>query len=132
MNSGVAADILVKPSYGLSDGEIETMLRASMDNAREDIDLRMLKEQQVEATRVLEALDSALAQDAEELLTGEEIEAIMQVRNQLEESLQDADATALKKMIKQLEIASDSYVARRMNASVRRALAGKQIDEVKV
>ena len=130
--SGVVADIVVKPSYGLTDKEIETMLRASMDNAREDMEQRMLKEQQVEAWRVIEAIDSALLADGEDLLSQTEIERIMQYRNKLETSIETASNEALKQMIKALEDVSEFYVAKRMNTSVKQALAGKQIDEVSI
>jgi molecular chaperone HscA len=130
--SGVAADIVVKPSYGLTDQEIETMLRASMDHAREDIEARILREQQVEARRVIEAIDAALVQDGEALLSESELSAIRLKRNELEERLESAGSDELKQLIKAVEQVSETYVARRMNASVRQALAGKQIDEVDV
>ncbi len=132
LTSGVAADIVVKPSYGLTDTEIESMLRASMDHAREDIKLRMLKEQQVEASRVIEAIDAALAQDGETLLSESEIAQIHKCRDALEAVIDTASADELKRLIKTIEDTSESYVARRMNASVKQALAGKQIDEVDV
>jgi molecular chaperone HscA len=130
--SGVAADIVVKPSYGLTDTEIEAMLRASMEHAREDVELRMLKEQQVEAKRVVEAINAALAQDGEVLLSKAEIVQIQQHRDQLEASIETGSADELKQLIKAIESASEAYVAKRMNASVKQALAGKQIDEVDV
>ncbi len=130
--SGVAAEIVVKPSYGLTDAEIESMLRASMDHAREDIELRMYKEQQVEARRVIEAIDAALAQDGSELLNAEEFASIRQHRDNLESALQDATTDELKGLIKVLEAASEIYVARRMDSSVKQVLTGKQIDEVDV
>jgi molecular chaperone HscA len=132
LTSGVAADIVVKPSYGLTDTEIESMLRASMDHAREDIILRMFKEQQVEANRVIEAIDAALAQDGEILLSESEIAQIREHRDALEAVIDTASVEELKRLIKAIEDASESYVARRMNASVKQALAGKQIDEVDV
>ncbi len=131
-NSGVAADIVVKPSYGLTDTEIETMLRAAMEHAREDIEQRMLKEQQVEARRVIEALDAALAQDGEALLDDAESRAILAHRDRLEGALDDTDADRIKHLIEALEHASEDFVARRMDASVRRMLAGRQIDEVEI
>ena len=131
-SSGVKADIVVKPSYGLTDSEIEAMLRASMEHAREDMDLRMQKEQQVEARRVLEAVDSALAQDGAQLLNAEELGQIQQTRDALRAELDTATAEQLKSLIQSLEQASETYVERRMNASVKQALAGKQIDEVEV
>ncbi|MDH3218982.1 MAG: Fe-S protein assembly chaperone HscA [Gammaproteobacteria bacterium] len=130
--SGVTADIVVKPSYGLTDSEIESMLRASMDHAREDIEIRMLKEQQVEANRVIVAIDAALAQDAESLLGAAELALIMQRRDELEAAIESATADELKRLIRAVEDASENYVARRMNASVNKVLAGKQIDEVDV
>ncbi len=132
LTSGVTADIIVKPSYGLTDVEIESMLRASMDHAREDIILRLLKEQQVEASRVIEAIDAALAQDGETLLSESEIAQIREHRDALEAVIDTASVEELKRLIKAIEDASEAYVARRMNASVKQALAGKQIDEVDV
>ena len=128
--SGVAADIVVKPSYGLSDREVENMLRASMEHAREDMDARMLKEQQVEARRVIEAIDAAMAADADVLLSEQEAQAILAARDNLAEALEGSDGAAIKNLIKQMEAVSDSYVAKRMNASVKQVLEGKQIDEV--
>ncbi|MCZ6669361.1 MAG: Fe-S protein assembly chaperone HscA [Gammaproteobacteria bacterium] len=130
--SGIAADIVVKPSYGLTDGEIETMLRESMDHAQDDVAARMLKEQQVEAKRVIEAIDAALIYDGDDLLSKTEISKIRQVRDQLEQDIEVACADRLKKLIKSMEQVSETYVARRMNTSVKAALAGKQIDEVKL
>ncbi|MBT8435434.1 MAG: Fe-S protein assembly chaperone HscA [Gammaproteobacteria bacterium] len=132
LTSGVTADIVVKPSYGLTDTEIESMLRASMEHAREDIALRLLKEQQVEASRVIEAIDAALAQDGDTLLNESEIAQIREHRDALEAVIDTASVEQLKRLIKAIENASESYVARRMNASVKQALAGKQIDEVDV
>jgi molecular chaperone HscA len=94
--SGVAADIIVKPSYGLNDIEIESMIRDSMDYAREDISARMLKEQQVEARRVIEAIDSALNNDGEILLSGAEMAVIVEARNDLEKIIDTACAEKLK------------------------------------
>jgi molecular chaperone HscA len=130
--SGVAAEIVVKPSYGLTDGEIETMLRASMEHARDDMEIRMHKEQQVEAQRVIEAIDAALAEDGEVLLNHEERASIVAPRDALASALSSATTAELKQLIKAIESAGEFYVARRMNNSVQQALAGKQIDEVDV
>jgi molecular chaperone HscA len=130
--SGVVADIVVKPSYGLTDGEIATMLTESMVHARDDIAARMLKEQQVEAKRVIEAIDAALASDGDSLLSEAEIKKIRQVRNHLQSDIQTACADKLKKSIRAMEAVSETYVARRMNASVKQALTGKQIDQIKL
>ena len=130
--SGVSAEIVVKPSYGLTDSEIESMLRASMDHAREDMELRMLREQQVEAQRVIEAIDAALADDGEQLLSLQERAPIETARDALESGLESSSIEQLKKLIKAVETASEFYVARRMNRGVQQALAGKQVDEVDV
>jgi len=130
--SGVAADIVVKPSYGLTDQEIATMLRASMEHARDDVAARMLKEQQVEARRVLESLDAALASDGDTLLSPIELAEIKLERDSLESQIETASTEELKQAIKQVEKSSENYVARRMNSSVKQALEGRQIDEVKI
>jgi molecular chaperone HscA len=132
IKSGVAADIVVKPSYGLTDSEIETMLRDSMDYGREDMLARMLREQQVEAKRVVEAIDSALASDGDSLLSKAEFRKIKQARDKLQKEIQSACADKLKKSIRTLEKISETYVARRMNSSVKRTLAGKNINQVKI
>ena len=130
--SGVSADIVVKPSYGLTDREIESMLLASTRHAREDIEARMLTEQQVEARRVVEAIDSALAEDGELLLDAEELERVRAQRDGLAAAIEGTATAELKRMIKAVEDACEFYVARRMDHNVKRALAGKQIDEVDV
>lgn len=129
-SSGITADIVVKPSYGLTDSEIESMLRDSMDHAHEDISARLLKEQQVAARRVIQAIDAALAIDGALLLSDSEMSNIVQTRDQLEVLIDTACAKRLKKSIKALENESETYVAKRMNASVQQMLAGKQLDEV--
>ncbi len=132
LSSGVKSDITIKPSYGLTDREIEGMLRDSMEHAKEDVEARMRAEQQVEARRVIEAVDSALAEDGRELLSDEEYDAIVAARNELEHKIDTATADELKAAIKQVEQTSEDYVARRMNASVRKALAGKNVEQVDV
>lgn len=128
-STGVTASIEVKPSYGLSDTEIETMLRDSMQNARVDMEARRLREQQVEADRVLEALDSALQVDGEVLLTVAEREILLAKRSELSAARTSSQVATIHQAIKALEQAAEIYVARRMNASVRAAMAGHKVDE---
>ena len=128
-NSGVEASIDVKPSYGLNDSEIESMLRESIENAEDDMRLRSLREQQVEADRVLEALDAALASDGDQLLSEEEKLRIKAARQQLVTVKSDADVDKIKQAIKQLESACEDYVARRMNTNIKIAMQGHSIDE---
>lgn len=132
LSSGVKTDIVIKPSYGLTDGEVESMLRDSMSHAKQDIGARMLAEQQVEARRVVEALDSALTKDGHDLLNDAEYDSIKSARNELEKLMQNATTEELKKAIKNIETVSEEYVAKRMNASVQKVLSGKNIDEVEV
>ena len=130
VNSGVQTRIEVKPSYGLSDNEIEKMLTDSIEHAESDIKARSLREQQVEADRVLEALDAALAKDATELLKPDELEGIQQCRQQLADArAQATDVDVIVAAIKALELASEEYVARRMNHSVKSMMQGHKIDE---
>jgi len=130
--SGIEASVEVKPSYGLQDSEIEAMLKASMEFAGDDKDARSLREQQVEADRVLEAIDSAMADDGEDMLSAEEREAILSVRQELEISRHNATETQqLKDAMSRLEKVSAAYVARRMNASVQKSMAGHQVEEFK-
>jgi len=126
---GVTSSIDVKPSYGLEDAEIERMLRDSMDSAAGDRDARRLREEQVEADRVLEALQSALASDGEQLLTADERAVIDAAAAALAEVRRADDYRAIKRAIEAVEKASSSYVERRMNSSIRSAMAGHKVDE---
>ncbi len=126
---GVKSSIEVKPSYGLSDREIETMLRESMDHAADDRDARRLREEQVEADRVLEALRAALAVDGERLLDTDERAAIDAAAAALEAARNGTDYRLIKQAIEALEHASSGYVERRMNTTIRDAMAGHRVDE---
>ena len=127
--SGVQASVTVKPSYGLSDEEIERMLVASMTHAEEDKRLRSLREEQVEAERELEAIDAALAADGDELLSAEEKAEILRRRDALDAARRGDDPDAIRAAIAALEQAAEPYVARRMNRSIQQAMAGHRIEE---
>ncbi|EKN3488881.1 Fe-S protein assembly chaperone HscA [Yersinia enterocolitica] len=128
-STGVEASIQVKPSYGLSDDEIANMIKDSMANAQSDIGARKLAEQQVEASRVLESLQGALAEDAT-LLSEQESTAIAQAMAALQQQMQGTDPHAIEAAIKALDAQTQDFAARRMDASIRRALAGHSVDEV--
>ena len=128
-STGVEASIQVKPSYGLSDDEIANMIKDSMANAQSDIGARKLAEQQVEASRVLESLQGALAEDAV-LLSEQESTAIAQAMAALQQQMQGSDPHAIEAAIKALDAQTQDFAARRMDASIRRALAGHSVDEV--
>ncbi len=128
--SGVVASIDVKPSYGLSDNEIETMLRDSMENASDDMQSRKLAEQRVEAERVIEALDAAMQQDADEFLDADEKSQLLSLRSGLQDTIDSGSAAEIKNAVEMLEKGSSEYVERRMNASVRRMMAGQSVNEI--
>ena len=128
LSSGVRASVEVKPSYGLSDTEIETMLKASFEHAEEDMQTRMLAEQQVEADRVLEALRSALAKDGS-LLTKDEFAKIEQAKSILLQARQSDDEDKIKQAIIALESESEEFIARRMNRSVQQVMKGHKLEE---
>ena len=127
--TGVQSSIQVKPSYGLTDDEIANMLKASMENAKEDIQARLLAEQRVEAERVLESVRSALAQDYD-LLDDDELSAVKNAIISLEKLKQQNDSLAIKQGIKALDLATQEFAARRMDKSIRTALAGHSVDDI--
>jgi len=127
--SGVVSHIEVKPSYGLTEHEIETMLLSSFDHAEEDIKLRKLKEQQVEADREILALEAALQEDADLLLNSEELLAINDALNDLKTIRQQDDADAIRSAIDKVESVCEFYVQRRMNKNIEKALSGHKVDE---
>jgi molecular chaperone HscA len=129
LTTGAAATVQVKPSFGLSDAEIASMLEASVSNAAADQAARRLQEQKIAAERVLTALDTALRLDAALLDTREEMTAISTARAALLQAKAGTDPAAIKQAIRALESASESFVARRMNAGIKRAVAGHRIDE---
>ncbi|AKD37805.1 chaperone protein HscA [Pasteurella multocida subsp. multocida OH4807] len=128
-STGVQSSIQVKPSYGLTDDEIAAMLKASMLNAKEDIQARLLAEQRVEAERVLESVRAALSYD-QELLNDEELSAVKNAIISLARLQKEGDTQEIKQGIKQLDLATQEFAARRMDKSIRAALAGKAVDEV--
>ncbi len=128
--TGAKAGVEVKPSYGLTDTEIEGMLRDSIDNAKADMEARKLREQLVEADRTLEALDSAMAADAEKMLNEEEKQTLLVARSKLMEAKHTStDAGVVKTAIKNMEKVAEFYVARRMDDNVNKAMAGHNIEE---
>lgn len=128
MTSGVQADITVKPSYGLSDSQITKMLKSSIDSAEEDMQARMLREQQVEAKRVAEAVTNALNDNGRDLLSEEEFEAVMASVKQLEIVTQSQDIKAIEEAIKTVDANSQEFASRRMDASIAKALVGSDVD----
>ena len=128
--SGVKSDITVKPSYGLADDEIARMLKESFQQAEADKSARALAEEKVEGERLLLALEAALAEDGDALLDAAEREQITAAMQELREAMAGADAIAVRAGVKALNEASEPYAARRMNAGVQQALAGRRVDEI--
>ncbi|EKK5220159.1 Fe-S protein assembly chaperone HscA [Cronobacter sakazakii] len=128
-STGVEASIQVKPSYGLTDGEIASMIQDSMSFAEQDVQARMLAEQKVEAARVLESLDGALKSDGA-LLSAAERAAIDDAMAQLRAAAEGNDASAIEDAIKNTDKQTQEFAARRMDESIRQALKGHSVDEV--
>lgn len=128
-STGVEASIQVKPSYGLTDSEIASMIKDSMSFAEQDVKARMLAEQKVEAARVLESLTGALTADAA-LLSAAERQCIDDAAAHLSAVAQGDDVDAIEQAIKNVDKQTQEFAARRMDQSVRRALKGHSVDEV--
>ncbi|HFK5738840.1 TPA: Fe-S protein assembly chaperone HscA [Enterobacter roggenkampii] len=128
-STGVESSIQVKPSYGLTDGEIASMIQDSMSYAEQDVKARMLAEQKVEAARVLESLNAALAADAA-LLSAAERQVIDDAAARLSAVAVGDDADAIEEAIKNVDKQTQDFAARRMDKSVRVALKGQSVDEV--
>lgn len=128
--SNVEAHVEIRPTYGLDDREIETMLRASFEHAREDMDARNLAEQQIDADRLIESVGVALAADGMSLLSDSERAMIDAAVAALRAARESGDATMIKSAISAVDGATQEFAARRMDASMKKALAGHSIDEI--
>lgn len=128
--SGVEASIQVKPSYGLTDGEIARMLQDSFQKAGEDKAARALREQLVDAQRLLEAVDGALEADGERLLSAEERAAIDVQMQALRDLLDSQDGVAIERQVKRLSQITDAFAARRLDSTVKAALAGRRLNDI--
>jgi molecular chaperone HscA len=129
-STGIAARVEVKPSYGLDEDEITSMLKDSFTYAQADAESRSLHEAKVDAGRVIEALGSALAADGEKLLSSAEMSVLREGMQKLESLASGDDARAITAGVELLGKASEEFAGLRMDASVRLALAGHSIDEL--
>ncbi len=127
--SGVKAEITVKPSYGLGDDEIARMLRDSFDRAGDDIKVRALREQQVDAGQMLGAIDAALAVDAA-LLSADERAGIDALCGKLRVTAAGTDHLAIKASVEALNKGSEDFAARRMDRAIHSALAGRTLASI--
>ncbi|HVL07882.1 MAG TPA: Fe-S protein assembly chaperone HscA [Burkholderiaceae bacterium] len=127
--SGVEASIVVKPSYGLGDDEIARMLQDGFQSAEIDMQKRALAEERVEAQRLIEAIEAAMTTDGH-LLDADERGRIDAAIGGLRTLMQGEDHLAIKAAVDALSRETDAFAARRMDQSIRTALAGKSINEL--
>lgn len=128
-SSGVIAEVAVKPSHGLTDEQITAMLRDSVAQADQDATLRMIREEQVRGQQLIETTQAALAVDADLLSDSEraQIEASILTAK---DALTHEDLDAVRESVRALSAATDEFAARRMDRSIRKALAGKSLNEL--
>lgn len=129
MTTGVESSIMVKPSYGLSDEDVIRMLQEGNRAAEEDMHERGLREQKVEALRIIESTNSALAADAD-LLSQEERKVVDDALSHLNMVREGMDTEAIKQAIDAVAKSTEEFAARRMDRSIRLALEGKSVDDV--
>ncbi|WP_154609216.1 Hsp70 family protein, partial [Pseudomonas syringae] len=130
MGSGIESSIQVKPSYGLTDDEVTRMLKDSFEYAGDDKVARVLREHQVDAERLLEAVQGALDADGERLLDEEERLVINLQMDELRELMQGTDGYAIEQQTKRLSQVTDAFAARRLDSTVKAALAGRNLNEI--
>jgi len=130
LSSGVEASVQVKPSYGLTDGEIARMLEDSFRSAGSDKQARALREHQVDAQRLLEAVEAAVAADGDRLLDDEERVAIEAQMAELRALLDSQDAAAIEQQTRRLTQITDAFAARRLDSTVKAALAGRRLNDI--
>jgi molecular chaperone HscA len=130
--SGIEANITVKPSYGLSEDQITGMLKDSFGAADSDKQARMLREAVVDAQRLIEAIQAALAEDGETLLSADERRQIQTHIDALVALCQGDDSHAVNQATEALNHATEAFAAKRMDASVQKALAGKNLDSLEL
>ena len=128
MTSGVEASIVVKPSYGLTDEEIVRMLQEGNSSAEADMQARKLREEQVEAKRLLESTASALTQDGD-LLSPEEQSEIDRLARAVGSAINGTDADVIHKAVEALSKGTEAFAERRMDRSICAALAGRSVND---
>jgi molecular chaperone HscA len=127
--SGVEASVTVKPSHGLTDDEISKMLTDSMSEAKNDSTMRMLREQQVDSTALIESVLAALLKDHDLLSSAERDQIDTQILL-TQEVLKSDNVDLIKDQTHQLSQVTDAFAARRMDRSIRAALTGKTLDQL--
>lgn len=133
LTSGIESAITVKPSYGLDDAQIARMLTEAQNKAGDDMRMRMLRETQVDARRLLDATEAALAQDGKALLNPAELNAIRQCMHHLVDVIETEGVNqieALRQASEALNQATQEFAARRMNHAIQHALTGKSLEHL--
>ena len=130
ITTGVNASVLVKPSYGLSEEEISNMLRDSFQFAKDDVKIRSLAEARVEATRLIDALEGALSQDASRLLQADEAALLEDGIVSLRKVSKSRNINLINDEVKKLMKASEVFAALRMDSAVKAAFSGLHIDQL--
>ena len=128
--TGVESAVTVKPSFGLSDEQITEMLQSSFSHAEDDKNARQLAEQRLDAEQLLQGLEAALAADGSELLSEAECQALHQKMQALREAAAGEDGAAIRQLTEALGRASEAFAARRMDKSIKQALAGVSLEEL--
>jgi molecular chaperone HscA len=128
LTTGLEQRIQVKPTYGLTEDEVEKMLVESIEHAEEDVSERFLREWRVEGDRILSSLETAFAMDGE-LLSGDERAAVEQKAKGLRGAMAGADYLAVKAWIESVDAATKVFAERRMDKHVKKAMAGHRVDE---
>ncbi len=130
LTSGVESSIEIKPSYGLTDKEVEKMLADSLLYAADDVIKRRLHEQLVDSARLIEAVEAALNMDADGMLTNKECVTIKAALSALKDKQQSDDVAVIKTAHDKLERVTSDFAARRMNVHINEALSGKLLDHI--
>ena len=128
-STGAIAEVQVKPSFGLGDHEVTQMLKDSYEMAQEDMDARKLREQQVDAIRLADALSAAIEEDGDKLLSEEENDIMIRAVQGLRQIVEKGSSTEIAAESEQVGKLSESFAARRMDASIKKALSGHSISE---
>jgi molecular chaperone HscA len=128
--TGAQSSVTVKPSFGLSDDEITGMLQASFSHAGQDKLARQLAEQRLAARQLVEGLEAALAADGDTLLDADECAALRAQMVELQALMETDDVDAMRRLTDKLGRSSEAFAARRMDKSIRQALAGVSLDSL--
>jgi molecular chaperone HscA len=129
-NTGTRQEVEVRPSYGLTDDEVERMLTDAYEHGEDDVRVRRLREEQVDAARILSALDQAMQKDADLLGDDEERADVEGAIKRLKRAVDGDDHDEIRRRVEDLDHASKAFAGRRMDRSIERALAGRTAREL--